>query len=77
VSVPDWTPAVGDRVWVGNSGRQVPYDVVQVGVDAISTPVVWLCAASDWRTEMTAVYLDGAWIADGRWPMRAAPKDAS
>ncbi len=76
MSVPDWTPAVGDRVWVGNSGRQVPYDVVQVGVDAIGTPVVELCAASDWRTEITAVYLDGAWLAGGRWPMQPVPKDA-
>ncbi len=77
MSVPNWTPAVGDTVWVGDSDLSVPYEVTKVGVDAIGTPVVWLCAASDWRTEMTAVYLDGAWLADGRWPMQPVPKDAS
>ncbi len=66
MSAPAWTLAMGDTVWVGGIDGLVPYEVTDVVVDASGTPVVGLCAVSDWRTEITAVYLDGAWLARGR-----------
>lgn len=46
MSAPDWTPAVGDRVWVGYIDNLVPYEVTQITADEIGTPVVWLCAVT-------------------------------